>query len=147
MISNLSSSSSTTTLPLPTLSLPPQDSFITAHLSPPPSAHLNTPTPLSVSITNSHPSATASQLSLSIDPSENFIWIGPKSIHIPALAPGSGWKGELEVIPTNQTGWLEMPKVRLWEGVGEDREELDIVIWSERGARVEIGGAGIMVLP
>jgi hypothetical protein len=40
-----------------------------------------------------------------------------------------------------------MPKVRLWEGVGEDREELDIVIWSERGARVEIGGAGIMVLP
>ena len=42
---------------------------------------------------------------------------------------------------------MELPKVRLWEGVGEEREELDIVVLSEKGQRVEIGGASIQVWP
>jgi hypothetical protein len=42
---------------------------------------------------------------------------------------------------------VELPKVRLWEGVGEEREELDVVVLSERGQRVEIGGASIQVWP
>jgi hypothetical protein len=137
----------TTHLPLSTFSLPSQDSFITAHLSPPATSRLNTPAHLVLSISNSHPSATATELAISIDPSENFIWQGPKSVHVPPLNPGSDWQCELEIIPTGQVGYVELPKVRLWEGVGEEREELDIVVLSERGQRVEIGGATIQVWP
>ena len=145
--SNESSSTTTTHLPIPPLHLPPQDSFITAHLTPSPTARLNTPTSISLSISNAHPSATATQLVITIDPSSDFIWQGPKSVHVPPLAPGQGWSATLEVIPTGVTGNIELPKVRLWEGEGDEREELDIVILGRGGERVEIGGASILVLP
>lgn len=51
------------------------------------------------------------------------------------------------MIPTGVTGNIELPKVRLWEGEGDEREELDIVILGRGGERVEIGGASILVLP
>jgi len=146
-ISNKSSSFTTTHLPIPPLLLPPQDSFITAHLTPSPTARLNYSTTISLSISNAHPSATATQLAITLDPSSNFIWQGPKSVHVPPLAPGQGWSIGLEVVPTGSTGNVELPKVRLWEGEGDEREELDVVILGRGGERVEIGGASILVLP
>ena len=145
--SNQDSPITTTHLPIPPLSLPPQDSFITAHLTPSPTARLNEPTALSLSISNSHPSATATQLAITIDPSSEFIWQGPKSIHVPPLAPGEGWSAELDVIPTGTSGLVDLPKVRLWEGEEDEREELDVVVLSRGGERVEIGGASVLVLP
>ena len=145
--SNPSSSLTTTYLPIPPLLLPPQDSFITAHLTPSPTARLNYPTTISLSISNAHPSATATQLAITIDPSSDFIWQGPKSVHVPPLAPGQRWGVGLEVVPSGSTGNLELPKIRLWEGEGDEREELDIVVLGRGGERVEIGGASILVLP
>jgi hypothetical protein len=37
--------------------------------------------------------------------------------------------------------------VRLWEGVDDDREELDVVVLSEMGEVVERAGASVQVLP
>lgn len=42
---------------------------------------------------------------------------------------------------------MDLPKVRLWEGEGDEREELDIVVLKAGGERVEIGGASVLVLP
>ena len=145
--SDSSSPLTTTYLPIPPLLLPPQDSFITAHLTPSPTARLNYPTTISLSISNAHPSATATQLAITIDPSSDFIWQGPKSVHVPPLAPGQRWGAGLEVVPSGSTGNLELPKVRLWEGEGDEREELDVVVLGRGGERVEIGGARILVLP
>lgn len=40
-----------------------------------------------------------------------------------------------------------LPKIRLWEGLEDDREELDVLVLSDKGERVEIGGASVQVLP
>lgn len=40
-----------------------------------------------------------------------------------------------------------LPKVRLWEGLEDDREELDVLVLSDKGERVEVGGASVQVLP
>ena len=48
---------------------------------------------------------------------------------------------------SGRSGLVSLPKVRLWEGVDDDREELDVVILSDKGERVEIGGAGVQILP
>jgi hypothetical protein len=53
----------------------------------------------------------------------------------------------LEVLPTGVSGVVELPKVRLWEGEGDDREELDVGVIGRGGERVEIGGASVLVLP
>lgn len=66
---------------------------------------------------------------------------------MPPLAPGEGWNAELDIIPTGATGVVELPKIRLWEGEGDEREELDVVILGRGGERVEVGGASILVLP
>jgi hypothetical protein len=56
---------------------------------------------------------------------------------------------ELEVVPTGTGagGRGELPRVRLWEGVEDDREELDIALLSERGQVVGRGGASVQILP
>ena len=66
---------------------------------------------------------------------------------MPPLAPGEGWSAELDVIPTGTSGLVDLPKVRLWEGEEDEREELDVVVLSRGGERVEIGGASVLVLP
>jgi hypothetical protein len=147
--SNSDAQPSITYLPLPVLALPPQDSFITAHLRTPATCTIGTPTILSMSITNFHPSATATTLAVTVDPSENFIWVGPRSIHVAPLRPGETGRMELEVVPTGTGagGRGELPRVRLWEGVEDDREELDIALLSERGQVVGRGGASVQILP
>lgn len=53
----------------------------------------------------------------------------------------------MDVIPTGTSGLVELPKIRLWEGEDDEREELDIVILGRGGERVEVGGASVLVLP
>ena len=53
----------------------------------------------------------------------------------------------MDVIPTGTSGLVDLPKVRLWEGEEDEREELDVVVLSRGGERVEIGGASVLVLP
>lgn len=139
-----------TRLLMPVLALPPQDSFITAHLRVPPSVSLSTSTRMTLSITNSHPSATATTLCITVDSSDSFIWAGPKSTHVAALPPNDTAQVVLDVVPVSSgpgAGSAELPKVRLWEGTGDDKEELDVVILSDRGERVEIGGAAVHIRP
>lgn len=128
------------------MALPPQDSFITAHLRIPLTVTQD-PTRLNLTITNSHPSATATTLFVTVDPSDQFAWIGPRATHVAPLPPGQTVEVMLEVLPLARAGTAELPKVRLWEGTGDDKEELDVVLLSDKGETVLPGGPVIQIRP
>lgn len=77
------------------------------------------------------------------------MWVGPRSVHVAPLRPGETGEVELQVVATGTGvgGRANLPRVRLWEGVDDDREELDMVVLSERGEVVERAGASVQVLP
>lgn len=140
----------TTRLPLPVLALPPQDSFITAHLTSPTyiSQSQSHPLKMKLSISNSHPSATATSLFLTVDPNEQFNPVGPKAMRLAPLPPSQTALMEFEMVSvSNRTGMVTLPKVRLWEGEEDDREELDVMVLSDGGERVQMGGATVQILP
>lgn len=138
----------TTRLPLPAMALPPQDSFITAHLRTPLSISQSPgPAKLNLTITNSHPSATATTLFITVDPSDQFAWVGPRATHVAPLPPGQTVEVALDVVPLSARATGEMPRVRLWEGTDDDKEELDVVLLSEKGEFIQAGGPLVHMRP
>jgi hypothetical protein len=87
------------------------------------------PAYLKLIIANTHPSLTASTLSLTVDPSESFIWTGPRSTRVLPIASGDSVQLTLEIVPLSG-GIKDLPRVRLWEdpGQGDEKEELDVLL-------------------
>jgi len=63
------------------------------------------------------------------------------------VSPGRTVELVLEVMAVGACGWVGLPKVRIWEGEGEDREELDVVVVDSTGERVEVAGPKVYVRP
>ncbi|WVQ71632.1 hypothetical protein IAR50_001172 [Cryptococcus sp. DSM 104548] len=122
--------------PLPPLLIPPPtDSFLvpTLHLPAPATVSPHTPFPLSVSILNTHPTHAASEVSIVAETSESFAWVGDRQIRLTEIAPGREAEVKLECVALGGSGWVKVPKITVWEGEGEDKEEVrvrgDGMVW------------------
>ncbi|WVF72135.1 hypothetical protein IAT40_006947 [Kwoniella sp. CBS 6097] len=129
----------TTIHPIPPLLLPPPtDSFIvpTLHLPQPPAVSAQEPFPLTLTVFNTHPTQTATSLSVQGETAESFVWLGDRNILLAPLRPGEERRVRLKLVALSGSGWIALPRVNVYEGEGEDREEV----------RVK-GGGLIMVRP
>ncbi|WVQ77984.1 hypothetical protein IAT38_000065 [Cryptococcus sp. DSM 104549] len=119
----------TTVHPLPPLVLPPPtDSFIipTLHLPSPRRITPHQPFPLTLSILNTHPTHGATQMAIIVETAENFVWVGDRARHVPEVRAGEEVEVQLEVVGLSGAGWVTLPKISVWEGDGEDREEVRV---------------------
>ena len=129
---------------LPLITLPPQESIITAVLLPPATVRLHIPFHLVLRITNGHPTVPASSLSIQVDTNESFVWHGNRSARIPTVQPGETGEVRLELMAVVGTGWYALPGVKIWEGEGERSSEIRVVEGRE-GGRKE--GSMVLVRP
>ncbi|OCF45455.1 hypothetical protein I317_00702 [Kwoniella heveanensis CBS 569] len=129
----------TTVHPMPPLLLPPPtDSFIvpTLHLPQPPVVSAHQPFPLTLTILNTHPTQTATSLSVQGETADSFVWRGDRNILLQPLRPGEERQVRLQMVALGGSGWVSLPAVNVYEGEGEDREEVRVT-----------GGGLIMVRP
>ncbi|TYJ56593.1 hypothetical protein B9479_002685 [Cryptococcus floricola] len=118
-----------TTHPLPPLLIPPPtDSFLipTLHLPAPAIVSPHTAFPLSVSILNTHPTHAASEVSIVAETSDSFAWVGNRQIRLTEIAPGRETEVKLECVALGGSGWVKVPNIIVWDGDGEDREEVRV---------------------
>lgn len=115
--------------PLPPLFIPPPtDSFLisTLHLPTPPIVPRHSAFPLTVTVLNTHPNYISSQVSVTVDTAENFVWVGDRNVRLPEILPGKEVAVKLECIALGGSGWVKVPKISIWDGTGEEREEVRI---------------------
>ncbi|WRT67104.1 uncharacterized protein IL334_004070 [Kwoniella shivajii] len=127
--SDTSSTSIQTIHNLPPLLLPPPtESFIipTIHLPSPPSVLPHTPFRVILSILNTHPTANATSISVIGETQDGFVWLGSRNIILPPLKPGQESTLHFEMIALSGAGWVNIPKIGVYEGEGEDREQVDV---------------------
>lgn len=134
-----------TLLALPPLTLPTRDSFLTATLDTPPTGQLNHPLILTLTIVNTHPTSSAADLSLQVDTADAFVWTGNRFAALPPVAPGNHLRVSFEVVPVGGTGWHALPAIRVWDGHGDEREE--VVLASASGPSADGKRAMIYVRP
>ncbi|WWD15882.1 hypothetical protein CI109_100306 [Kwoniella shandongensis] len=127
--SESSESAITTNHPLPPLiHPPPTDSFIipTLHLPSPPHITPHAAFPLSLTVLNTHPTHTANALTVLAETAEGFVWKGDRAYTVPSLAPGEEKEVNFDVVCLGGSGWVNLPRIGVWEGEGEDREEVRV---------------------
>ncbi|WVQ98716.1 hypothetical protein IAU59_005847 [Kwoniella sp. CBS 9459] len=129
----------TTIHPIPPLLLPPPtDSFIvpTLHLPQPPVVSAHEPFPINLTILNTHPTQTATSLSVQGETADSFVWLGDRNVLLTPLKPGEERQLRFKMVALSGSGWTALPKVNVYEGEGEDREEVRVT-----------GGGLIMIRP
>jgi len=134
-----------TVVALPPLMLPPQESFVTPLLLPPASVRLHASFPLILRVRNSHPTLSASRLSVQVDTAEAFVWHGSRSARISEILPGETGELRLEMMAVGGTGWFALPRVKVWDGEGERRSEIK-VLNGRAQENAGIGKDGLLVL-
>ncbi|KAK8869844.1 hypothetical protein IAR55_000412 [Kwoniella newhampshirensis] len=118
-----------TSHPLPPLILPPPtDSVIipTLRLPSPPYLTPHTPFSISLSILNTHPTHPASTLAVITETAEGFVWKGDRAFTVPSLLPGEERAMMFDVVCLGGSGWVNLPRIVVWEGEGEAREEVRV---------------------
>lgn len=120
----------TTVIPLPAITPPQPDSFLTCEVSQPSSVRLGEPFILRLTIRNSHPTEPVWGV-VSGETSEHFVWSGPRGIRV-AVGPGASEVVDVQLVAVSGVGAVAWPGISVREGDGEE---------------VEIRRSGIMVLP
>ncbi|WVO12852.1 hypothetical protein L204_100460 [Cryptococcus depauperatus] len=118
-----------TTYPLPPLRLPPPtDSFLisTLHLPSPSSVSANIPFPVILSIFNTHPNHPAAQVTVTVEIAENFVFVGDRAIHIPPILSNQKVDVQLDCVNVGGSRWVKIPRISVWDGEGEDKEEVRV---------------------
>jgi len=105
--------SSSSTILLPPLHIP-SDTTLLAFLNPPTTCRLHTPISLTLTIQNHHPSRT-SDLSLVLEPNENFVVAGPRAARLPLLLCGAQDEFEFVLVPLVCGPAVRLPVVRLYD--------------------------------
>ncbi|KAK6902899.1 hypothetical protein I203_108159 [Kwoniella mangroviensis CBS 8507] len=132
--SDSSKSSITTVHPIPPLFIEsPRESYLisTLHLPLPPTAKINEPFDIHLNVLNTHPTSSATNVNIVGETKENFVWLGNRNIITsPPLKPGEARTMKFTLIPlslsSSSDGWMEIPKISVFEGEGEDREEVSV---------------------
>ncbi|WVW83128.1 hypothetical protein I302_105146 [Kwoniella bestiolae CBS 10118] len=130
--SDPSKSAITTVHPLPALFIEsPRESYLipTLHLPAPPSVRIHQPFDITLTILNTHPTSSATSVNVVGETKDNFVWLGNRNILLsPALKPGEEriMKCKLVALSIGEDGWVEVPRFSVFEGEGEDREEVRV---------------------
>ncbi|OCF54163.1 hypothetical protein L486_08360 [Kwoniella mangroviensis CBS 10435] len=132
--SDSSKSSITTVHPIPPLFIEsPRESYLisTLHLPLPPTAKIHEPFDIHLNVLNTHPTSSATNVNIVGETKENFVWLGNRNIITsPPLKPGEARTMKFTLIPlslsSSSDGWMEIPKISVFEGEGEDREEVSV---------------------
>ncbi|WWC90065.1 uncharacterized protein L201_004998 [Kwoniella dendrophila CBS 6074] len=130
---------------LPTLSIPqPKESYIipTIHLPKPSIIKLNEPFEVSLSILNSNPNISSSSNNNNIitvigETLDGFVWLGQRNIIIkPSLRSNEEINLKFKLIALSLginaregvagEGWITIPKISVYEGEEDDREEIKV---------------------
>lgn len=69
--------------------------------------------------------------------------MGNRSARLTDIPPNTQREVRLECVPISRTASVELPRVRVWEGIGEGRREVGVI-----GEGVGKGGiVSVVVLP
>lgn len=121
----------TTTLSLPKLLPPPPEAFVTASLSTPALVHTHVPFTISLTLSNAHPHEQA-VLAVQGDTADGFVWSGPRSAQVGPIAPGASSVVKFTAVPVGAQGWLVLPHITVWLGLGSDRREVRVAMPTDR---------------
>ncbi|KAH7102159.1 Foie gras liver health family 1-domain-containing protein [Auriculariales sp. MPI-PUGE-AT-0066] len=104
---------SSSTILLPPLHAP-ADEDIFAFVTPPTTACLHQIFPLRLVVQNRHPSRTA-DLSLQLEPNENFVIAGPRAVHLPLIIAGAQHEFNFNLMPLLCGQHVRLPTIRLFD--------------------------------
>lgn len=65
-------------------------------------------------------------MSVNVDTAENYVWVGDRNVRLPEILPGKEVEVKLECVALGGSGWAKVPKISIWDGIGEEREEVRI---------------------
>lgn len=129
-----------TSVPLPVLIPPAQQSFVSSCLTPPPEIRSHEVFTLPLTLVNSHPTHSI-PLAIEIATAEAFVWRGDRVVRLtPELAAGETRTVYMDMVAVGHAGWVTLPKVSVWEDRGEDEDRKEVAVLDGRDTSVERRG-------